>query len=292
MTTATMMDSQTEPGVRVKVDEYFTTFYRDDNCDKHGPFESSSHRFNSSVVVHPIRWTDCPGCAEERKAQRKAEHERKERQERQEAAIKRLEDRIDRAGIPRRFRDATLDNYVATNTGQRNALAAANVYVDDLKAVFDRGQSLLLLGNVGTGKTHLAVGIAHKAMEKDAEVIFTTAADMIGRVKATWGQRGGDSEAKVIKRFADVDLLVLDEVGSIKCAGREREILFTIIGGRHNEELPTIFTANLNPDELPGYLGDQIVSRLRESGSQSVVFGWDDYRPIKGKQAMAKEKTQ
>lgn len=279
-----MTTINTENDIRIEVGEYLTHYRRDDNCDKHGPFENVTCIPGTyDPERKPPGWIGCPQCSEEREVERK-------RREREEKQRKRLADRIARAGIPGRFREATLGSYVAKNAGQRHALEVAMGYAADFKATWERGQSLVLLGKVGTGKTHLAVGIASESMEQGAEAIFTTAADMIGRVKATWGQRGGDSEAQVIQRLASVDLLVVDEVGSIKCAGREREILLAILGGRHNAVLPTIFTANLTADELPGYLSDQIVSRLRESASQMVVFDWDDYRPIKGK-ALADDNT-
>jgi DNA replication protein DnaC len=271
--------TNTENDIRIEVGEHLTYYRRADNCDKHGPFEN----VGCIPGLHdperkPSKWIGCPKCSEERDAERK-------RWQREEEMRKRLDARIARCGIPGRYREATLASYVATKAGQRHALEVAMGYAADFKAR-ERGQSLLLLGNIGTGKTHLAIGIAREAMTQAAEAIFTTAADMIGRVKATWGQRGGESEAQVIQRFASVDLLVLDEVGSIKCVGREREILLAILGSRHNAVLPTIFTANLTVDELPSYLSDQIVSRLRESASQMVVFDWADYRPLKGK-AMA-----
>lgn len=278
MTTTTI---KTEPGMRAEADEFGTNYFRDDHCDKHGWFENRAYALNRLVATgKPLRWIDCPQC----NAVRKAEQERREREQEQQ---RQLETRITRAGIPYRFSGATLDSYTTTNAGQQCALEVAKGYTDDFQSTWDWGQSLLLLGNIGTGKTHIAVGIAHRAMEQGFPALFTTAADMLGKVKATWGQRGGDSEVQVIERFANVALLIIDEVGSIKCSGREREILFAILNSRHNAELPTVFTANLMPDELPSYLGDQIVSRLRESGSQSVIFGWDDYRPIKAKQAMA-----
>lgn len=279
----TTMTLKTEAGVRVEVDEYATHYRRDDDCDKHGTFENQSCIPGGYDPEREPRWFGCPTCREERDAER--ELRRREQQDR-----KWLADRIARAGIPPRFDEATLATYVATNHGQQHALEAAKRYAADFGATWERGESLLLLGNVGNGKTHLAVGIAREAMEQGAEAIFTTVAEMVGKVKATWGN-SGDSEAKVIRQFASVDLLVLDEVGSIKCSGREREILFAILGGRHNSVLPTIFTGNLTASELPGYLGDQIVSRLRESGTQSVIFNWKDYRPIKGKQTAAKEMT-
>ena len=277
----TTMTLKNEAGVRVEVDEYATHYRRDAKCDKHGTFENVACRPGGYDPEREPYWLGCPTCMEERNAE-------SERRKREEQDRKWLADRIARAGIPPRFDKATLATYVATNPGQQHALEAAKGYAADFRATCERGESLLLLGNVGNGKTHLAVGIAREAMEQAAEAIFTTTTDMIGKVKATWGN-SGESESKVIRRFASVDLLVLDEVGSIKCSGREREILFAILGGRHNAVLPTIFTGNLTTSELPSYLGDQIVSRLRESGSQSVIFDWSDYRPTKGKQAKAKE---
>lgn len=270
MTTKTLKN---ESGWTVEIDEFSTTYRRDDHCDKHGAFENVSCRPKSDPEP---RWIGCDECRNERDAER-------QRFNIEEQERKRLADRLARAGIPPRFEQAMLATYVATNTGQKHALESANRYAAEFPTVWERGESLLLLGSVGNGKTHLAVGIAREAMKQGFNAIFITAAEMIGKAKETWGCRDGDSYETVIRRFASVDLLVLDEVGSIKCSGREREIMLAILGGRHNAMLPTIFTANLLKDELPLYLGDQIVSRLRESGSDVVVFNWQDYRPTKAK---------
>jgi DNA replication protein DnaC len=273
MTTMTM---KTETGVRIEVDDLATHYRRDDNCEQHGAYENMACLPGAYKPELEPRWIGCPTCRDERDTQRK-------RRENEERERERLAERIARAGIPPRFGEATLASYVATNPGQQYAQEAAKSYAADFRLTWARGESLLLLGSVGNGKTHLAVGIAREAMEQGASAIFTTLNAMIGKVKETWGQHDGESQAKAIQRFASVDLLVVDEVGSLKCSGREWGILLAILGGRYNAMLPTIFTGNLEPAELPGYLSDQVVSRLREVGTKSVRFNWEDYRPTKAK---------
>ena len=188
-----------ESGVRLRVDDGFGAhWFRDANCEKHGTFESSAFVIGTKGIDRkPNRWIGCPKCAEDRHAER-------ERMEREEEQRRRLEARIARAGIPYNFRDAELERYIATNADQKRALKFANGYAKRPQSDWECGQSFLLLGNPGTGKTHIAIGIARKAMEQGFSGIFTTAFDMIGKVKATWGQRGDDSETQeaVIERFA------------------------------------------------------------------------------------------
>lgn len=279
---------QNDTIIRVEEDELVDYVFRAATCEKHGDYESCQIESKSNGEHRPLgKPSRCPECLkieEQQREIRRAEHARIEAGR---MAIEQLNARIEHCAIPPRFGDATLDNYIATNAGQRYALAKAKRYAANFETVLKTGQGLTLLGNIGNGKTHLSVGIARAAMEHGYSARFTTLAGMIGSVKATWGKRDGSlTEEQAIHGFASTDLLVLDEAGSMKCAGREADILFAILGARHNQCLPTVITANLLPDELGVYLGEQVVSRLREGGTETVPFNWDDYRTKLGKQLL------
>lgn len=277
-----MKTVEVEPGLWADMDhEWGVWWRRAENCQQHGPFEARGHVFRATdLSERPTRWsTKCPKCGEEEELKRK-----RLKREQQEQA--RLQATIDRAGIPRNFQEASMDNYIASNDGQRKALEIARNFAHDFPKAFKSGRSLLLLGNVGNGKTHLAVAIAYEVMQQGYSAIITTTADMLARITSTWGQpEGGAEREALIQQHAHVPLLIIDELGGMKCRGREREILYRILATRHAAMLPTVFTGNLTRDELPEYIGAQIVSRLRESASTVVGFDWEDYRPIKARMA-------
>ena len=73
----------------------------------------------------------------------------------------------------------------------------------------------------------------------------------------------------------DLDLLVIDEVGVQSGTENERNILFDIINGRYENMKSTLIITNLDRSQLPDYLGERIVDRLRENGGMLI--------PISGK---------
>lgn len=283
-----MSTIQNDNITRVENDGLMKSVFRAATCDAHGDYESCQVEARYRGEYRPLgKPSRCPECLKIEEQQREIHRVEHARIEAERIALERLNARIERCAIPPRFGDATLDNYIATNAGQRYALARAKHYAANFEAVLETGQALTLLGAIGNGKTHLAVGIARAVMVQGYSARFTTLAGMVGSVKATWGKRDGSlTEEQAINGFASTGLLVLDEAGSLKCAGREADILFAILGARHNQCLPTVITANLLPEELGAYLGEQVVSRLRESGAERVPFNWEDYRTELGEQLL------
>jgi DNA replication protein DnaC len=73
---------------------------------------------------------------------------------------------IEQSGIPFRFLDRRLSNFVAENDGQRIALNACQSYAENFEEIRETGRSMIFVGKPGTGKTHLAVGIALEVMDR------------------------------------------------------------------------------------------------------------------------------
>ena len=113
------------------------------------------------------------------------------------------------------------------------------------------GASLVFCGGVGAGKTHLAVGIAHRLMEQGRIAVFTSVINAIRRVKDTYRRDSGQSEAQVVAGFIRPDLLILDEVGVQFGSETEKMILFEIINGRYEQLKPTIVISNLARTRSP-----------------------------------------
>ena len=104
-----------------------------------------------------------------------------------------------------------------------------------------RSEPVLFLGEAGTGKTHLATGLAVAACRQRKRVRFTTAAGLINELIEAKNQ----SELnRVTKRWTRFDLIVIDEMAYVTIPESASELLFQVIAGRA-ERAAVIITTNL-----------------------------------------------
>lgn len=235
-------------------------------CAKHGDYEAKYLMRNL--------WTPCPTCGEEQRkeqeriAQQQAESNRKH-------AIDMI---LGRSGIPQRFADRTLDGFKAETPEQERVLKICRAYADRFDDRLANGGGLVMCGKPGTGKTHLACGIANHIAEKGRTSLFLSVMQAVRRVKETWGRHDGETEAEAIAKMLRPDLLILDEVGVQFGSEAEKLILFEIINGRYSDMRPTIIISNLERKELDGYLGERVIDRMGEGGGAVLAFNWDSKR--------------
>lgn len=240
---------------------------RTDKCDTHGVFEARC--FIGSI------WSRCPTCAGEAAAKDRSERESKDREDRQQA----WQRRIGEAGIPERFRDRSLQSFVAETEAQARALEFATAYADNFDDALATGRSAIFVGKFGTGKTHLAVGIGLRIMHRDNRtVLFTTVMRAIRRVKDTWSRDSRESESQAVASLVFPDLLILDEVGVQFGSDTEKLIMFDVMNERYEKRRPTLLLSNLTVDEVKAHLGGRVFDRLREDGGEVIPFGWESYR--------------
>lgn len=180
-------------------------------------------------------------------------------------------------GIPRRFICKSLDEYTAETPGQQKALSTAKGYAKGFEQAHLEGAGLLFVGGVGTGKTHLACGIANHVRASGRSVLYTNARHAVGSIKDSWRRDSAVSETAARQRFITPDLLILDEIGVQFGTEAERVLLFDIIDGRYGRMQPVIVISNLDLPALDEMLGKRSVDRLRENG-QLVRFQWESYR--------------
>lgn len=243
------------------------------SCQIHGPY-----------TIEPVQifgntfWPKCPVCIEQEN-QRIAENE-KLRQEQDAAA--RWSAKLGKAGIPPRFTNRSLETFIPETEGQRQALNFALQYAFELVDGSAQGRGALFVGQAGTGKTHLAVGIGLKLLEARFSVHFTTVFRMIRRIKDTWLRRAEETESGVVELMTKPDLLILDEVGTQYGSETEKIMLFDVLNERYEERKSTILLSNLTIDRIQDYLGDRILDRMREDGGEIIPFSWQSYRKQKG----------
>ena len=236
-------------------------------CDEHGEYEAIQTPVNT--------WTGCPDCLQIVEKRRDEEARAMRDREWKERRARQL---LGRAAIPQRFADRRLSTYVPQGEPARRALEIATTYAANFELMLERGSGLIFCGGVGTGKTHLAVGIAHEIMARDLSPVFTSVMGAVRVVKETYSRDANMTERDAIRSFITPDLLILDEVGVQFGSDTEKLILFEIINGRYEEVKPTIVISNLAKDALAQFLGERSFDRLREGGGRLVVFDWPSYR--------------
>lgn len=242
-------------------------------CEKHGKYTS----FVTTVLGRKIE-SECPQCAEEKEKERIKKENEKEEQIRIES--------LSKIGIPERFLNCTLENYLIETDGCRKALESVKKYV----SLFNNGIAqypLFLTGNYGTGKTHLAIAALIKIRENNVIdekrrsyrlYLYTSTMKMIRDIRGSYHPKSTQTEQEIINKYVRLDLLVLDEVGVQMGTENEKLLLFEVLNGRYENMRPTIFVSNLPYDELKAYLGERVMDRLRGGHGVLAVFDWESER--------------
>jgi DNA replication protein DnaC len=116
-----------------------------------------------------------------------------------------------------------------------------------------RRDNVIAVGNSGTGKTHIALGLGLAACQKGLSVGFTTAAAMVhGLIEA----RDEKRLLRLQRQLAGYKLLIVDELGYVPLSTTGAELLFEVFSQRY-ERGSTIVTSNLPFDEWTGVFGSE-----------------------------------
>jgi DNA replication protein DnaC len=118
------------------------------------------------------------------------------------------------------------------------------------------GQNIVLAGNPGTGKTHLAVGLGIKACMAGYKVLFTSVPTLITQLKESRSQQ---KLRAFQNKFEKYDLVICDEFGYISFDKEGAELLFTNLSLRAGRKA-TIVTTNLSFDRWQELFGDPVLT--------------------------------
>jgi DNA replication protein DnaC len=223
------------------------------NCKKH-PFiikritlESTRLATGKNGGNPTAGYEPCPACVEEH------------------AEIK-LRERLREQGVPENLLHASIENWKPEVTDTN--------HLEQVRAFIAKKRGFLtLIGDVGTGKSHLGVGV----MRHFHNAFFIKQNSLLRMLRETYRNR---SAVDPVIECQNAGLLVLDEVGLSSGGRDELPLLNEVLDFRHCERKPTILTSNLSWESLTDALGQRLSDRLKESTFRVLVFHGDSKRSL------------
>ncbi len=189
-----------------------------------------------------------------------------------ERAERRRQRRVTEAHFPRikRLADFDLAAAPSVNAATIATLAACNY--------LDAGEPVVLLGDSGTGKSHLLIAMGMAACEQGRRVRYATAAQLVNELVEAADER---RLSRIVARYGRLDLLCLDELGYVQLDARGSELLFQILTERE-EKASIAVASNLPFSEWGQIIPDPrlvaaIVDRVTFN-AHIIETGTDSYR--------------
>ncbi len=193
------------------------------------------------------------------------------------ARTARLEGRIPKLYRGVSFERPPLSELARTAPDQ---IRAVRRYVQTIDANIDAGRGLWIQGNVGTGKTTLAMLVSKAALDAGRSVAIYSLPRLLNLLRESMESEGGLLD--LLDRLTAVDLLHIDDLGAENRTDWVLEQLYSIVNSRYEAERPIVATTNLMPDELSERLGPRTVSRLVEiCGDLIPLYGEDKRREFR-----------
>jgi DNA replication protein DnaC len=180
--------------------------------------------------------------------------------------------------IPKRYRGVSFERPPVSDIVRSapEQVRAIRRYVRAVDANLDAGRGLWIQGDVGTGKTTLAMLISKAALEAGRTVAIYSLPKLLARIRRTYdSEPGGDSYLSFFERLTSVDLLHIDDLGAEKRSDWVLEQLYALVNERYEARCSILITTNLPHPELEEQIGSRTVSRLAQMCDEVEVRGED-----------------
>lgn len=179
--------------------------------------------------------------------------------------------------IPRRYRGVSFERPPVSDV-ERVAPEQIRVirrYTQAIGANLDAGRGLWLVGDVGTGKTTLAMLVSKHALQAGRSVAIYSLPRLLNLIRETIDSGG---KLDFLDRLAAVDLLQIDDLGAEHQTEWVLEQLYSIVNARYEARRAILATTNLTPEKLAEQIGPRTVSRLQEICDEPLPFFGADRR--------------
>lgn len=178
------------------------------------------------------------------------------------------------------FKHKTFDTFDPYVPGVQEAYSSAFAFANSL--ALDDSQRpnhwLVLFGNYGCGKTHLAAAIGHAALHQNAQrgVVFLVVPDLLDHLRSAFAPQSEVAYDKMFEDIRNVSLLILDDLGTENATPWAREKLYQLINHRYNYRLATVITSNRDIKDIDPRIHSRMSDRELHEGIILITAG--DYR--------------
>ena len=149
--------------------------------------------------------------------------------------------------ISKRLKEYKFDNFKVTDINKKEVEIAKDYTNKCINNKLENG--LIITGNSGVGKTHLAASISNELIEKDILVLMGRLTSLLDMIKETF-KDNSKSENELIDLFSNLDMIVIDDLGTEKISQWALDKLYTIIENRNENKLPIIITTRFDKQSL------------------------------------------
>jgi DNA replication protein DnaC len=183
--------------------------------------------------------------------------------------------------IPRRYRGVSFDRPPISDLARvaPEQIQKVRRYTRSIDQGLDAGRGLWMVGDVGTGKTSLAMLVSKTAIDAGRSVAIYSLPRLLNLLRESLDSPGGLID--LLDRLAAVDLLHVDDLGAENQTDWVLEQLYSIVNARYESERAIITTSNLMPEELSERLGARTVSRLEEICGEPIPLFGEDRRQVR-----------
>ena len=177
--------------------------------------------------------------------------------------VKRAKRILLESGISDEFSKKTFDNFdYSRNVQTINSYTVARGYVKDFENINStRNNSIIFMGSVGGGKTHLSLAIANELMKNGIGVIYMGYRESI--IKLKQNVMDEDNYERLISRYKNCKVLMIDDLFKGSITASDINIVFEIVNHRYFNNLPMIISTERCRDELIK-IDEAIGSRILE----------------------------
>lgn len=177
---------------------------------------------------------------------------------------KRSEGLLAAARIPKRYEHCELSSFTTDFPGANATLARAHLMASRFVGDYDPrdGTGLLVIGQIGTGKTHLAVGIVKELILcKGIAGLFYDYRELLKEIQNSYNTTVQATELDVLRPVFETEVLVLDELGAVKPTEWVWDTVSLILNTRYNDNRTTIITTNFEDQPAGGANGAVSIAR-------------------------------
>jgi DNA replication protein DnaC len=214
--------------------------------------------------------------------------------------VHRAERLAEAANIPANYAKASFETFLLNRFDKQeegrlqDAYVAAHNFAERFPKNTEK-PGLLFVGQTGTGKTHLAVSVMRRLMQKGFETVFFGYQELLEKLKSSYDPAYGAALRESYQRALECEILVLDDLGAYRATDWVLDTVTHLITVRCNERRPVIATTNLLEGRgdltrktasgetetrylLGERIGERARSRLMEMCTVIRMHGISDYR--------------